>query len=244
MLNIEQGTSIVEGPVNAFKIRHWPFDIQHSKSPFLPFPLSPFLPFSLSPSRLFHLFAIALCWIGLATNARAQQAVPQLSGRVVDEAGILSDPAETRLTALLAAYEDSTTNQVVVLTIPSLEGESIEAFSIRVAETWGLGTEENDNGVLLVVAVEDRGLRLEVGQGLEGELPDVIAGRIIREEIVPYLRQGNYERGIEVGVLAVLEQLEGPAEATEARDFVEAEPEPTAAATPSFWDWWMVMTGA
>ncbi len=206
-----------------------------SPSPFLPFPLSPFLP-----------FLIALCWIILAPSARAQQAVPDLSGRVVDQAGILSDLAEETLTALLAAHEDTTSNQVAVLTMPSLNGETIEAFSIRVAEVWALGTAEKDNGVLLVVAVEDRALRIEVGYGLEGELPDVIAGRIIREEIVPYLREGNYERGIEAGVMAVLDRLESPAEtpaAPEPLDLAETEPAPVAETSTPFWidQWQMIL---
>ena len=142
-------------------------------------------PFPLPRSRSFVFVVLALCWTGLATEARAQQTVPSLTGRVVDQAGILSPSAEETLAALLAAHEDSTTNQVAVLTISSLDGEAIEAFSIRVAETWALGAAEKDNGVLLVVAVADRKLRIEVGFGLEGDLPDVIASRIIREEIVP-----------------------------------------------------------
>ncbi len=100
----------------------------------------------------------------------AQQAVPPLTERVVDQADILSPVTEEILTALLAAHEEATSNQVAVLTISSLEGETIEAYSIRVAETWALGAAENDNGVLLLVALNDREMRIEVGLGLEGEL--------------------------------------------------------------------------
>ncbi len=118
MSNVEQAMSKGEGSVTPFDIRNWTFDIHHSKSPSRPFVLFPFLPS--------HLVVIALCWIGLATNAGAQQAIPPLTGRVFDLAGILSSSAEETLTALLAVHEDSTTNQVAVLTIPSLEGETIE----------------------------------------------------------------------------------------------------------------------
>ena len=188
------------------------------------------------------LILIVLCWGGLVLPAAAQQAVPELTGRIVDRAEILSPAIEETLTALLTAHEDSTSNQVAVLTIPALGGETVEAYSIRVAETWALGTAEKDNGVLLLVAIEDRKLRIEVGYGLEGTLPDAVAGRIIREEIVPYFREGNPERGVEMGVLAVLARLESQAEpvAIAGPEVVETEP---VAETPVPFsiDWWQVI---
>ncbi len=150
----------------------------------------------------FVLLTLVLAW-------PAQQAVPALTGRVVDQADILTPATEKAITALLAAHEEATSHQVAVLTIPSLEGEAIEDFSIRVAETWGLGTAENDNGVLLTVAVEDRELRIEVGLGLEGDLADAVAGRIIRNDIVPVFRQGDFDAGVLVGVQSILGVLEG-----------------------------------
>ncbi|MFB3132546.1 MAG: YgcG family protein [Rhodothermales bacterium] len=138
-----------------------------------------------------------------------QQAVPALTGRVIDRADILSPATEEAITALLTVHEEATSNQVVVLTVFSLEGEAIEDLSIRVAETWELGTAQHDNGVLLLVAVEDRELRIEVGLGLEGDLTDVAASRIIRNEIVPVFRQGDFNAGVLVGVQSILGVLEG-----------------------------------
>ena len=196
-------------------------------------------------NRLRLIILILLCWMGLAAAVRAQQAVPELTGRIVDLAEVLAPATEQTLAALLAVHEDSTSNQVVVLTIPSLEGEAIEAFSLRVAETWALGTAAGDNGVLLLVAIEDRGLRIEVGYGLEGALPDVIAGRIIRDEMVPYFREGNYERGIEAGVLAVLAQLEGQGETVDPLGIVEGETESVEETTNVSWlDWWSIVYAA
>ena len=172
-----------------------------------------------------------LGWLGVlllacAAPALSQPAVPTLTGRVVDRADILSSTTEETLTALLKAHEDSTSNQVAVLTIPSLEGEPIEAYSLRVAETWGLGTAANDNGVLLLVAVEDRAMRIEVGLGLEGALTDVLAGRIIRNEITPRFRSGDFDGGVLVGVQSIIGSIEGtyaPAE-TEVEVYAEERP--------------------
>ena len=162
-------------------------------------------------------------WLGVlllacAAPALSQPAVPTLTGRVVDRADILSSTTEETLTALLKSHEDSTSNQVAVLTIASLEGEVIEAYSLRVAETWALGTAANDNGVLLLVAVEDRAMRIEVGYGLEGTLTDAVAGRIIRNEMTPRFRAGDFDGGVLVGVQSIVGVIEGtylPAEASE-----------------------------
>lgn len=160
-----------------------------------------------SPSTFYLTLSLAfLLW---AFGAAAQQAVPTLTGRVVDEADILSPNTERTLTTLLTEHEQETSNQVAVLTIPSLEGEPIEAYSIRVAEAWGLGTEERDNGVLLTVAVDDRRMRIEVGYGLEGVLPDAIASRIIRHELRPHFRKGDFDAGVLAGVQAILGSIEG-----------------------------------
>ena len=107
------------------------------------------------------------------------------------------------LDAQLARLEQDTGHQVAVLTLPSLDGEDIEGFSIRVAENWKIGKKGFDNGVILVVAVNDRKLRLEVGYGLEGVLPDITANRIIRDYIVPFFRSGDFGAGIVSGIDAV-----------------------------------------
>jgi uncharacterized protein len=150
---------------------------------------------------------LILLWTALPVWA--QQAVPTLTGRVVDTANVLSEGTEEMLTVMLAAHEDSTSNQVAVLTVPSLGGEAIEDFSLRVAETWGLGQAATDNGVLLLVAVEDREMRIEVGYGLEGSLTDAAAGGIIRNEIAPEFRNGDYDAGVLAGVQSILGTIEG-----------------------------------
>ena len=169
-------------------------------------------------NRRISIFLMLL--LAFALTAQAQQPVPSLSGRVIDRANILSPSTENALTTLLKAHEEETSNQVVVLTIASLEGEAIEAYSIRVAQTWALGTAENDNGVLLLVAVEDRELRIEVGLGLEGDLTDALASRIIRNDIVPLFKQGQYDTGVLVGVQSILGVIEGTYTPSEASSWV------------------------
>ena len=130
-------------------------------------------------------------------------------GRVVDQADLLAPSTEQALTAQLAAHEDATSNQVAVLTLPSLQGRPIEEVSLQVARTWQLGQEEFDNGVLLLIAREDRAMRIEVGYGLEGALPDVVASRIIRYELRPAFRAGEFDGGVEAGVTAILGAING-----------------------------------
>ena len=115
----------------------------------------------------------------------------------------------TELEALLKAHEDSTSNQVVVLTVQSLEGDDIESYAIRVAETWKLGQKGKDNGVLFVVARDDRKVRIEVGRGLEGDLTDAICSVIIRREILPQFKSGDYDQGVKAGVTAILAAIRG-----------------------------------
>lgn len=133
--------------------------------------------------------------------------VPYLASRVNDYAGILSPEAIQRLEETLKAHEDSTSNQIVVLTITSLAGEVIEEYSMKVVEAWKLGTAQNDNGVLLLIAKEDRELRIEVGNGLEGVLPDGLCGTIIRQEIVPHFKDQRYDDGVEAGISAILRAI-------------------------------------
>jgi uncharacterized protein len=159
----------------------------------------------LRPSLI--LLAAAL-WMGVAPGATALE-VPYLTGRVVDAAEILSPAGRERISGLLKAHEDRTTNQLAVLTVPSLAGDNIEDFAARVFEAWRLGQAGKDNGLLVVVAVQDRRMRIEVGYGLEGTLTDLAAGRIIRNVMTPRFSDGDYDAGIEEGVLAVIAILEG-----------------------------------
>src|SRR5688572_17098204 len=151
----------------------------------------------------------ALSW-ALALPAHAQQAdVPYLTGRVVDNAEILKPDTRKRLADALRQHEQRTTNQVAVLTVPTLQGESVEEYAVRVFEHWKLGKKGKDNGVLVVVASQDRRMRIEVGYGLEGVLPDATAARIIRNVMTPRFKDGDYDGGIAQGVDAIVAHLEG-----------------------------------
>jgi uncharacterized protein len=145
----------------------------------------------------------------LAAPAARGTEIPYLAGRVNDTAELLSDDTKQELESLLRQHEDSTSNQVVVLTITSLESESIEEYAIRVVDTWKLGQKGKDNGVLLLVAKDDRQVRIEVGRGLEGELTDALSAQIIRREIVPNFKGGDYDRGVRAGVDAILGAIAG-----------------------------------
>lgn len=139
--------------------------------------------------------------------------VPPLAGRIVDRARVLSVNEADSLSAALKAHEDTTGNQVAVLILPSLEGESLEEYAHRVATSWKLGQRGIDNGVLLVIAVKERRLRIEVGYGLEGALTDLRSAHIIRNEIVPRFRAGDMAGGVRAGTEAILKTIEGTYEA-------------------------------
>ena len=178
-------------------------------------------------SRALQLLAATLL---LATAAAVEAAVevPYLSGRVVDTAEVLSPEAGERIAALLKGHEERTSNQVAVLTVPTLEGESIEDFANRVFEAWRLGQADQDNGVLVAIAVDDRRLRIEVGFGLEGTLTDLAAGRIIRNVMTPRFREGDYDGGVEAGAQAVIAALESTGEPPGETAAAVAEPKPSA----------------
>ncbi len=149
--------------------------------------------------RAIQSFALACALVFAASPLAAQLAAPEMNGPVNDLAGVMSASERGELTDYLVAVNNQTGVQVAVLTVPSLEGDSIEAFSMRVAEKWKLGQADKDNGALLVVALAERSLRIEVGYGLEGELTDAKSGLIIRNVIVPYFKTGNYGKGIIAG---------------------------------------------
>lgn len=135
--------------------------------------------------------------------------MPPLTGRVQDEAGLLSPALRERIDGMLFAYQQQTGHQLALLTVRSLEGDSLEEFSIRVVEAWQLGDKQRDDGVLLLVAVAERKLRIEVGYGLEGDLPDAIASRIIRDVISPAFRRGEPQAGIVAGLQAIMQATGG-----------------------------------
>ena len=143
------------------------------------------------------------------TPAAAATDVPYLSGRVVDNAEILKSSTRASLDALLKAHETASGDQIAILTIRSLGDESIEQYAQRVFAVWKLGQKGKDNGILVVIAPADHKLRIEVGYGLEGSMPDVIAARIIRNIVTPAFKNGDFDTGVQKGAEAIVAQLEG-----------------------------------
>jgi uncharacterized protein len=135
--------------------------------------------------------------------------IPALTKRVTDLTQTLSEAESAALEAKLAAWEARTSNQLVVLMVPTTQPEPIEAYSLRVAEKWKIGRKGQDNGALFVVAKNDRKMRIEVGYGLEGVLPDVTANRIIREDVAPAFREGRFAAGINAGVDRIIAVVGG-----------------------------------
>jgi uncharacterized protein len=156
-----------------------------------------------------RILGVLLCLAVLLPGAAAALEVPALRGRVNDYGGMLSPEAERRIEALLKELEEKDSTQVVVLTVASLDGDSLEDVSIRVAERWKIGRKGFDNGAILLIARDDRKVRIEVGYGLEGRLTDLMAGRIIRDRIVPEFRAGRFDEGVLNGVVAMAEVVRG-----------------------------------
>ena len=160
--------------------------------------------------------ALILCGLAIVLLAggvlAAELRFPALTGRVVDGAGLLSSAEEQRLTEALAAHERATTNQVVVVTLPSLQGTTIEDFGYRLGRHWALGQAGKDNGVLLLVAPKERAVRIEVGYGLEGHLTDAQSKLIIENVILPAFRDGRFGQGITAGTDAILRTIKGDSE--------------------------------
>jgi uncharacterized protein len=150
--------------------------------------------------------AFLLCWAAVAV---ADVAVPQLTARVTDQTGTLSAADISSLDQKLAAFETRKGSQIAVLIVPTTQPEDIAQYSIRVVEQWKLGRKSVDDGVLLLVAKDDRRLRIEVGYGLEGALPDATANRIINEIITPKFKQGDFAGGIDAGVERIIKVIDG-----------------------------------
>lgn len=166
--------------------------------------------FSSSSLRLF-LAALCLCAGIELLEARhvCGLDVPELTGYVNDYANMLTPQAEENITRVLHEFEKNDSTQVMLLTIPSLEGDALEGYSIRVVDDWRIGQQGKDNGVLLLAVKDDRKLRIEVGRGLEGVLTDLLAGRIIDGVITPYFRQGKFDEGFQAGVAAIIQATRG-----------------------------------
>jgi uncharacterized protein len=138
---------------------------------------------------------------------------PALDSRVVDTAGLLSSETRQALISELAAHEQATSNQVVVVTLTSLQGYSIDDYGYQLGRHWGIGQKERDNGVLLIVAPKERKVRIEVGYGLEGTLTDALSHNIIQTVILPEFKKGDMAQGIVTGTRAIVQALEGTFEA-------------------------------
>ena len=149
--------------------------------------------------------ALFLLWTGLAWALTP----PDLTGRVVDLAGVIEDGQKTEIIGMLKAHENATTQQFAVLILPSLEGEVLEEFSMRTVEKWQLGTAEDDNGLLILVAMAERKMRIEVGYGLEGTIPDAMAKRVIDEVMQPAFREGQFGEGITLALISLIQLSEG-----------------------------------
>ncbi len=148
--------------------------------------------------------------VAIAPAARADLVpVPPLERRVTDLTATLDDAQRQQLERRLAEFEAGKGSQIAILIVPTTRPEDIEQFSIRVAEQWKLGRKGIDDGVLLVVAIEDRSLRLEVGYGLEGAVPDAIAKRLVSDVITPYFRQGDYYGGLQAGIERLIGVIDG-----------------------------------
>ncbi len=170
------------------------------------------MPFSAWVGRF--CLALVAAWLVLAAPGQAQQ-FPALTGRVVDGANIISPAKESALLGQLEALETNSTRQLVVATVPSLQGYEIEEFANGLFREWqlgqdGVGEAEKDNGVLLLVAPNERKVRIEVGYGLEGVMTDALASQIIQNDILPQFRNGDMEAGIQTGVDAIDRQLTLP----------------------------------
>jgi uncharacterized protein len=151
----------------------------------------------------------ALFLVAVATVQAAAPEFPSLTGRANDLAGLLSERDQRELEAALARFESETTDQIVVVTVASLQGLPIEEYGYQLGRHWGIGQKGKDNGALLIVAPEEREVRIEIGYGLEGELTDAQSRTIIETRILPHFREGDFAAGIKDGVAAMIDTLGG-----------------------------------
>lgn len=164
--------------------------------------------------RRFWLALLALLWLALlpaGSSAAELVPLPTLSARVTDLSGTLDATQRGRLEAQLAAVERSGRAQIAVLLLPTTQPEAIEAFGIRLAEAWKIGRKGADNGIIIIVAKNDRKMRVEVGYGLEGAIPDAIAKRVVAERMAPAFKQGDFFGGLRSAIEALDQALGGPA---------------------------------
>ncbi len=155
------------------------------------------------------LLAALVAVTAIASPGRALEIPARPEGRVSDYAGLLSPGARGRIESLIYQHERESSDQIAVAIFPSLDGESLEDFSIRLAERWQIGSREHDNGVILLIFVEDRKTRIEVGYGLEGRLTDALSDRVLRQILAPRFRAGDFDGGVERAVSAIIDIIRG-----------------------------------
>lgn len=151
---------------------------------------------------------LCILLLGIALPLAALE-IPRPQGYVNDFADILSPPARAKIEQFLQTFEGSDSTQIVVVTVPKLQGEPIESVALQIAEAWGIGQKGKDNGALLLIAREERKMRIEVGMGLEGRLTDLLAGRIVDNEIAPRFKAGDFDGGVAAGVSAMAKAVRG-----------------------------------
>jgi uncharacterized protein len=159
------------------------------------------------PAVLAGLFWAALAFVLAVQPAAAAPTFPPLTGRVVDDAHILSPQAQAELARELAGLEQKTSRQLIVVTLPSLQGYDIADYGYQLGRAWGIGQKQTNNGALFIVAPDERKVRIEVGYGLEGVLTDAISNVILQREVLPRFRQKDMEGGVVAGTRALVEQL-------------------------------------
>lgn len=157
--------------------------------------------------------------------AVAVPAFPLLTGRVVDDAHVLSDRAKATLNTKLEALEAKTSRQLVIVTIPSLQGYEIEDYGYQLGRNWGIGEKGRNTGVLMIVAPKERRVRIEVGYGLEGQLTDALSTIILQTKVLPRFRTGDLEGGVVAGADALIDQLSLPDDQARARLVASTQPE-------------------
>src|SRR5437764_2997863 len=190
-------------------------------------------PRTVAAARASHVGALAAVITCLLILSAAALDFPALSGRVVDDANILDQTTRAALTQKLADLETKTTDQLVVVTLKSLQGTSIEDFGVQLGRRWQIGQKDKNNGVLLIVAPSERKVRIEVGYGLEGSLTDAVSRLIIEGSIVPRFRANDFAGGIARGVDDIIQVLSG--DAKEWKQRADARP------TPKPFLFWMLM---
>ena len=182
-------------------------------------------------------FALAACtW-----PAAAEPQFPELTGRIVDQSALLTPDDRQAIEAELKALEEKSTDQIVVVTVPSLQGYPIEDFSYQLGRKWGIGQAGKNNGILLVVAPAERKVRIEVGRGLEPIMTDVLSGLIINNAILPAFRRGDFSGGIRAGVRDIKDVLLGDAEAVKERAKGNRPAPKTDTATLIFFVIWLAI---